>query len=556
MRPGPVSPTRPLSEQPTDRANRLLDFTKNKKPVRTTVEASPSPFKPRPAKSAKSQKTRKSIFNFDDDSAQRASRARSDSAELEKTVQEAQDAMDHIIESAVHSVVKEDFAKNVRHDQTMTNYDEEDDDDDEQDDSVSATIHTVQESATPARAVTDADMIASPLVNGTSSNQKRKREQPRPSDAATEEPSSRAEPEHEQKRRKSAPGLAHPTAGIEDPSHVDQTLADHTLAETSYAETGYADDSIDEPSITEHSLVDPTLAQETVVDPTVYESTVMDPTMADETVVDPTVYERTVLDPTLAETTVADDSVVEASEVNEAIPTSSKATTLNPKDRAGNLADDLQHVEEDVSSPEAFVPPPETYYEHESEHGVPPPKKRGRKSAPKQKPRKPSAPAERSTKDSDKPTRDTQSADAEGGPKKKGPKSLVQLRAGTPIEDDGATTTRSGRTSIKPLKYWCNESFIWRHGEVDGVVRADEINDGKQPSKRSKPKRKAGLGSIKEDEDEEDEDLLPEAWEDELGVINGRVRTWDSELGVGAAGDEVHEGMALISRFYESCAWC
>ncbi|KAK8200670.1 mitotic fidelity of chromosome transmission-related protein [Zalaria obscura] len=150
------------------------------------------------------------------------------------------------------------------------------------------------------------------------------------------------------------------------------------------------------------------------------------------------------------------------------------------------------------------------------------------------------------------PSRNSASLGPDG--RKPGPKSIVSLRAGTPQEDEGAATTRSGRVSIKPLKYWCNEGFIWRNGEVDGVVRAQEVE---QPKKRAGPKARGrqgrsqsavpgGLESVREAE-EEDEDLWPEQWEEELGVINGKVRAWDAEMGQGSLSTEVAEDVAFAS---------
>lgn len=153
------------------------------------------------------------------------------------------------------------------------------------------------------------------------------------------------------------------------------------------------------------------------------------------------------------------------------------------------------------------------------------------------------------------PSRNSASLGPDG--RKPGPKSIVSLRAGTPQEDEGAATTRSGRVSIKPLKYWCNEGFIWRNGEVDGVVRAQEVE---QPKKRAGPKARGrqgrsqsavpgGLESVREAE-EEDEDLWPEQWEEELGVINGKVRAWDAEMGQGSLSTEVAEGEFLSIPTY------
>ncbi|KAG8625827.1 hypothetical protein KVT40_006228 [Elsinoe batatas] len=121
----------------------------------------------------------------------------------------------------------------------------------------------------------------------------------------------------------------------------------------------------------------------------------------------------------------------------------------------------------------------------------------------------------------------------------------IRLRSATPFEDSGAKITRSGRASIKPLAYWKNETYVYRHGEIDGVIRAEDIE---RPIKRKggtkRKTRRGRLGSIKEEgdddeDDEEHEDLLPEAWEHETGVIRGPVRGWDEELGTGGVEEEL-----------------
>lgn len=128
----------------------------------------------------------------------------------------------------------------------------------------------------------------------------------------------------------------------------------------------------------------------------------------------------------------------------------------------------------------------------------------------------------------------------------------IRLRSATPAQDEGARITRSGRASIKPLAWWKNESYVYRNGSIDGVIRAEELPPEKRrgtvPRGRRGGRRKTGrLDTIEEEgEEEEHEDLLPEAWEEDLKVIRGPVRAWDRELGAGGV-DEVEEGMFSCS---------
>jgi len=122
----------------------------------------------------------------------------------------------------------------------------------------------------------------------------------------------------------------------------------------------------------------------------------------------------------------------------------------------------------------------------------------------------------------------------------------IRLRSNTPFEDEGCKVTRSGRASIKPLAYWKNESQIYRHGELEGVVRAHEIVAPKRVINRPYQRKRSMLGRIAEEEDEEPEDLLPEAWEKEIRVIRGPVRRWDEEVQAGHPTEEDEEGMCLV----------
>lgn len=513
------SPVRPLSEQPADRANRKLDFSRDAEPVRATTEKSPSP--------AKQRKTRKSLFSFEgfDSPVKRVHRTRSDSEELDKTVQEAQDVLDTMVDDAMDSMADGDTY-----------------------------LQPIEEAA---MSESELDQARSPSANPPSSNQKRKRELLPPNNETVDESGAKDQPGPEQKRRKSDADLAQAHAAPEP------TILEETFAETTEIESELTEHTIAECDATEYTVAEPTNIDHTVyttADPT--EHTVADQTeytVADHTeytVAEPSLADETVPENTVADQTMADDTTAgNRTTLEQSAPQSARRGKTLSVHRDQEIAQEGVEDNDDVSSAEEFVPPPDTDHEQEPEpEPTVQPKKRGRGRQPKQsKPRKtPQPPAERDPNSQIRASRDTDSADSEGGAKKKGPKSIVSLRAGTPAEDEGATTTRSGRTSIKPLKYWCNESFLWKNGEVEGIVRASEVPDGpKQPSRRpGRSKKKAGLGAIREDEEEEDEDLLPEAWEEELGVINGRVRAWDADMGVGNPDDEVHEGMLLQPYWY------
>ena len=146
-------------------------------------------------------------------------------------------------------------------------------------------------------------------------------------------------------------------------------------------------------------------------------------------------------------------------------------------------------------------------------------------------------------------------------------RTLTLLRQGTPVEEDGARMTRSGRTSVKPFKWWLNEGYEYNKGQITGVTRAEEVEN---PVRQSKPGRKPGrrkvgrLQSIDEDEEDEDgeddnsrqqrrgrseedeeEDQLDE-WEENGGTFAGLVRNYDSYLEAGTR-EQIEAGMSQCS---------
>ncbi|KAH7025453.1 Mif2/CENP-C like-domain-containing protein [Macrophomina phaseolina] len=111
-------------------------------------------------------------------------------------------------------------------------------------------------------------------------------------------------------------------------------------------------------------------------------------------------------------------------------------------------------------------------------------------------------------------------------------RSLQVLRQGTPFEDEGARTTRSGRISAKPLEFWRNERIEYAHdGTKKEIIRAEDIQEPKRPTRRNTALR----GRPKQAESvigEEDEGIDPEDWEVNEGIIQGWVNGWDEKQGI------------------------
>ena len=120
-----------------------------------------------------------------------------------------------------------------------------------------------------------------------------------------------------------------------------------------------------------------------------------------------------------------------------------------------------------------------------------------------------------------------------------GSSSYIVQRSETPATDSGAFTTRSGRTSIKPLATWRGEKAIFGQrpsmdtlGGIQEVVRTDEvmappkrINRGYRGPRRAR----AGTAQSLRDIEEEDEEL--EQWEIEAGIQQAMVMQWNPEIG-------------------------
>lgn len=131
-----------------------------------------------------------------------------------------------------------------------------------------------------------------------------------------------------------------------------------------------------------------------------------------------------------------------------------------------------------------------------------------------------------------------------------GPVSNVHLRATTPFEDANERTSRYGRNLIQPLKYWANESRIYNHGELEGIVRADEVEIPKKKARRRAKKSKKGIRKLDDaDEESETESVLPDEWEDDVGVIAGQIATWDPATQMGDPDNLIREGPLVLPTF-------
>jgi len=134
--------------------------------------------------------------------------------------------------------------------------------------------------------------------------------------------------------------------------------------------------------------------------------------------------------------------------------------------------------------------------------------------------------------------------------KRAGSVSNVNLRATTPFEDAHQRLSRSGRPIMAPLKHWAGESYVWKNGEVEGIIRADEVKTPRGSKKKgSKTKRRvprAGrrgndLDIIAEESDTES--TVPDDWEEQVGVIAGTVAAWDPDAQQGNPEVPIREGM-------------
>lgn len=121
------------------------------------------------------------------------------------------------------------------------------------------------------------------------------------------------------------------------------------------------------------------------------------------------------------------------------------------------------------------------------------------------------------------------------------PNSYLISRSHTPMMDEGAITTRSGRTVYKPLATWRGEKAVFAQRQdystpsaIQEIVRTEEMPPPPRPKARlvSRGKR-SGRGrshSVIAEEEEEEEEPLAQ-WEAEDGIQHAKVMAWDAEAG-------------------------
>ena len=115
-------------------------------------------------------------------------------------------------------------------------------------------------------------------------------------------------------------------------------------------------------------------------------------------------------------------------------------------------------------------------------------------------------------------------------------------RSETPATDSGALTTRSGRTSVKPLAFYRGEKFVWTERRsreslpgIAEVIRTEEMPP--PPRKRTGNYRSGGGarrrrgGTAQPFDDYEDEDEEKELWEEEPGIRTATFMEWDEAEG-------------------------
>ena len=139
-----------------------------------------------------------------------------------------------------------------------------------------------------------------------------------------------------------------------------------------------------------------------------------------------------------------------------------------------------------------------------------------------------------------------------------GPKANTVQRNETPANDNGALTTRSGRTSIKPLASWRGEKVVYGARTktslpgIAEVIRVDEIIEPRLKRsnyhRKGRPRAQSQLGDV----EEVDEDLDP--WETDTGIMIGQVMGWDPATGNNGIYDEentVESGTSITSELLE-----
>ena len=133
-------------------------------------------------------------------------------------------------------------------------------------------------------------------------------------------------------------------------------------------------------------------------------------------------------------------------------------------------------------------------------------------------------------------------------------KSLYILKREIPA-DESATHTRSGRVSVKPLAYWRNERCVYGGSpggshvqdgarfplnSIKEIIRTEQVGHesdnphsrkgGKNRKKAHKAHRSLHDEDVSSNISDDGTDPNAEPWETEIGIFQGPVLTWSSDL--------------------------
>ncbi|KAF2423177.1 hypothetical protein EJ08DRAFT_652876 [Tothia fuscella] len=131
-----------------------------------------------------------------------------------------------------------------------------------------------------------------------------------------------------------------------------------------------------------------------------------------------------------------------------------------------------------------------------------------------------------------------------------GARAVSRLREGTPAVDVGVTTTRSGRTVLKPLQHWAGERAVFtRDGTIKDVILSESVElpkvhrNGHAGKSKKRRGRAHDMDTIEEEEEDSQDD--PEEWEVRHDRIVATVKRWDPTLGQGLEDDEEEHEIAF-----------
>ena len=286
----------------------------------------------------------------------------------------------------------------------------------------------------------------------------------------------------------------------------------------------------------------------------------------DPSLLDSNIPQDAPIEPEPEPTPVIDDSYEQQNDVGEhSLEPKEQDTTLQSIEGADpplDLPEEDQH-EPDATAATTSPPTPER-----PKKGGRPPKEQSLK--PDDQKRPPGRPGKQAQMTGPPATKPQTAQTAQRGPKRKAPfaerdpnikmkaqkkapkqtgsraasvppnSSYLISRSQTPMMDEGAITTRSGRTVYRPLASWRGEKAVFARrqsintlGAIQEIVRTEEMPPPPRPklkpiSRRKRSDRGRSRSVIAEEEDEEEEEP-PAEWEVGEGIQHAQVMAWDTE---------------------------